>query len=173
MKNKNGIYNILTAFLLVFLQIFVVREVNLWGIGFCYVYVSILLLIPITFPKGYLLLIAFGLGLFIDQFYNTPGINAFGCVLMAYLKPYVFKNIPTQANFEESESLTPHNFGFINFIVFSFILLLIHHFVIFQLEAYSTVFIWQSLLKAFVSTLFTLSLTIILFYLIFSTKTRR
>jgi len=173
MQNKNAIYNIASAFFIVLLQIFVVRELNLWGIGFCYLYASVLLLIPITFSKGYSLLIGFLLGLFIDIFYSTPGINSFASVLLVFLKPYVFKSIPTQANFEEGDLITPHNFGLINFIVFGFILLIIHHFFIFQLEAYSSEFIWSSMFKALISTLFTLTSSIIVFYLIFSTKSRR
>ena len=173
MQNKNAIYNVIAALFLILLQIFVVRELNLWGIGFCYIYTSILLLIPITFSKGYSLLIAFFLGLFVDVFYSTPGVNASASVMLAFLKPYVFKSIPTQANFEENDLITPHNFGLINFIVFGFILLVIHHFLIFQLEAYSSEFIWASIYKSIVSSLFTLTTTVVLFYLMFSTKSRR
>lgn len=171
--NKNTLYHISAAVFLVLLQLFVVRELHLWGVGFCFIYVSILLLIPINFTKGYALIIAFFLGLFIDIFYNTPGINAFSCVLLIFLKPYLFGVLPMQTNFEEQDLITPNNIGFINFSVFGFILLIIHHFCLFQLEAYASEFIGQSLLKAFISTLFTLFTTIVLFYLIFSTKARR
>ena len=173
MQNKNAIYNVVGIAFLILLQLFVVRELNLWGVGFCYIYASVLLLIPITFSKGYSLIIAFFLGLFTDMFYSTPGVNAFACVMLVFLKPYVFKSIPTQANFEENDLITPHNFGLINFLVLGFILFIVHHFFIFQLEAYSSEFIWTSLYKAFVSALFTLRSTVILFYLMFSTKSRR
>ena len=173
MQNKNIIYNIISGLFIVLLQLFVVRELNFWGVGFCYIYASILILIPITFSKGYSLLIGFFLGLFIDIFYSTPGVNAFACVMLVFIKPYIFKGIPTQANFEDGELITPHNFGLINFIALAFILFMVHHFFIFQLEAYSSDFIWASVYKAFVSAIFTLTSTIILFYLIFSTKSRR
>ncbi len=173
MQNKNAIYNIISAIFIILLQLFVVRELNIWSVGFCYIYASVLILIPITFSKGYSMLIAFFLGLFIDMFYSTPGVNAFGSVMLIFLKHSLFKNIPTQANFEENDLITPHNFGLINFIVFGFILFFIHRVFIFQLQAYSSAFIWASIYKAFVSALFTLTSTVILFYLMFSTKSRR
>lgn len=173
MQNKNAIYNGFAVLFIILLQLFVFRLPDLWGVGFCYIYVSVLILIPINFPKTYALLIAFFLGLFVDVFYSTPGINAFASVLLVYLKPMIFKAIPTQANFEESDLITPNNVGLINFVALGFILLLVHHFFIFQIEAYDSAFIWSSLTKAFVSTLFTLTSTIIVFYLVFSSKERR
>lgn len=173
MQTKNLPYNLFIGLFLLLLQVFVVRELTLWNVGFCYLYAVIFLAIPISFPTIYALITAFFMGLFIDLFYNTMGINAFASVLLVFLKPTVLKSISTPTHFEDTDLITPHSLGLIKFVLYGAILLFAHHFALFQLQAFSSNFIGNSLFKALVSTFFTLISGVTLSYLLFSTSQRR
>jgi hypothetical protein len=79
---------------------------------------------------------AFGTGLLIDIFSNTPGLHAFSTVLIAFLRYPVF-NIFT--SIEEGANPTPsfHSFGVVPFISSIALLILIHHTALFMLEVCS------------------------------------
>ena len=78
---------------LIFLQIFVVNQMNL---GFLnpyisiVVYISFLITFPVNISKYILLLVALILGLTVDMFQNTGGIHASACVFFSLCKAFPF-----------------------------------------------------------------------------------
>lgn len=118
--------------LLVVVQIPLLHNWVLYEVAFPFPYIGVILLLPPTLQRGWLMLLAFFLGLTIDAFFNTPGIHSSASVLIAFIR---MSWLGTTTNNSSKELELPLSYlGFIRFTMFIFPLVLIHHFIIFTLE---------------------------------------
>lgn len=164
------IRNTIRFLFLVLLQVLILNHINLGGYTNPYLYIYFILLLPFATPRWILLVLAFFVGISIDLFTNTYGLNAAATVLMAFFRPFVIS-----ANSREPEtdlgiqpSLRVQGFSW--FFFYSFILVLIHHTALFYLEVFRFTEFFQTLLRVGTSTAFTMVL-IFLGELIFHSKT--
>jgi hypothetical protein len=110
-----------------------------------YIYPLFLLLLPIRIQKNLLLVIAFFLGIAVDMFYDTSGIHAAKCVFIAYSRSGVLSIIEPRGGYEANQAPTKRNFGATWFFQYVGIILFIHLFLIFILEALVLVTIYAYL----------------------------
>src|SRR5579872_3396604 len=78
--------NIIRFFVLVFLQVFLLKNVTLYNLSTPYFYILFILLLPFETPNLVLFGSSFLLGLIIDAFYDTPGLNAAACIVLAIVR---------------------------------------------------------------------------------------
>ncbi|MDH5475587.1 MAG: Rod shape-determining protein MreD [Cyclobacteriaceae bacterium] len=154
------------------LQVVIFRNVALFDVGFCFIYIAIILLLPIELDRIIVLLIAFVLGLMVDVFYNSFGIHASTAVIFAFIRYYWANTMTPQGGYDSNSSPNISTMGIQWFSTFAIPLLFIHHFALFFIEAGGFSFFWFTLFKVIISTFFTF-LVILLFQLLFLTKKRR
>jgi hypothetical protein len=127
-------------------------------------YLLFIILYPVNGNKSGLLFASFLLGLTMDFFSNSGGIHAAACLVLAYMRPSIFRfSFGLSYEYQTiklNESLTPERFSFI------LIAVVIHHFVLFILEAFQISFFLDILWRALLSTIFTTISCIIIIYLI-------
>lgn len=155
---------------LLLLQVLVFNNINLFGFINPFPYVLFIILFPVNANKNALLIASFALGLLLDVFLNSGGVHATACVILAFVRPYLFK-VSFGLSYEYqtvrlNDVLSPERFSFILFAV------IIHHFTLFVLEIFSVEFIWEVGLRTLTSTLLTLLLCILIIYLIKPNKQR-
>jgi rod shape-determining protein MreD len=121
---------------LVLLQVFILNNIQLGGYVNPYLYILFILLLPVNTPNWLLLVLGFVLGLTIDLFTHTPGMNSSATVFMAFLRPYVLEIIAPREGYEKNSSPRIKLYGFIWFLRYSIILVLAHHFVLFYIEVF-------------------------------------
>lgn len=128
--------NIVRFILLVLVQVFVLDNIQFLGYISPMIYVLFILSLPIRFPKGLLLILAFLLGLTIDVFNNTMGVHAFATVFAAFVRPAV---INMSVSSEEMANPTPsfRTFGVGNYVKYVVLIVLMHHMVLFLVESFS------------------------------------
>jgi len=144
--------------ILLYLLVFVVFQIPmlhrwvLFDVAFPFQYIGLILLLPHTLPKYTILWIAFGTGLLIDIFSNTPGIHAASSLMIAFIRLNWLLLIDDSNPDEMDLNLT--DLGFLKFSFYTLPLIFIHHFLIFLLE--NEGFRWPILLlnKIFWSSLF-------------------
>ncbi|MFM7487472.1 MAG: Rod shape-determining protein MreD, partial [Cytophagales bacterium] len=112
-----------------------------------------------------LMLIGLVLGFSIDVFYNSLGLHALSLVLMAYLRNYWLAAITPQGGYDVGVPPTLSAYGLQWFLVYTFPLIFVHHFVVFFVEAAGFHLFWYTMLKVMMSLLFTLTIALILQYL--------
>jgi rod shape-determining protein MreD len=137
---------------------------NLLGYVSPFPYILFIILYPVNGNKSALLASSFLLGIIMDLFSNSGGTHATACIILAYLRPTLFK-FAFGLSYEYqtiklNEVLTPQRFTFILLSV------VIHHFTLFLLEAFQLSFIVDTLLTVLLSTTFTIIICIIIIYLI-------
>jgi hypothetical protein len=149
------------------LQVLLVKNLNLFDTGFCFLYVSFLLLLPFELGKIQLLLLGFAVGFSVDVFYDTGGIHASACVLLALARPYVTSIIVPSGGYENSMKPWMSIMGPQWFVGYSLVLVTLHHLALFLIEAGSLEMLPFTLLKAAASIAFTETMVLIfqgLFY---------
>ena len=101
-------------------------------------------------------------GLALDYFTKTPGLHAAPCVLIAYLRPFIINILITQegteANYEEPSI---KSMGFSSYFVYVSVVTLIHHALLFLLEALQFAGILYFLGKTLLSVAISLVLILI------------
>jgi cell shape-determining protein MreD len=152
------------VFLILF-QVLILNNIQFSGYINPYFYIYFILLLPFETPRWLLLLSAFLLGLSLDAFTNTFGLNASACVLMAFARPFVISAISTGTEFMIGHSPSLKNQGMKWFAYYSIILVLVHHFALFYLEIFRFTEFFQTLLRVLLSSVFTLLIVFIAEYL--------
>ncbi len=168
--NKLIYKNIFRFLLLLLLQIYILNNIELFGYLNPYVYVLFILLLPIETPRFLLLITAFFMGLSIDYFSNTIGVNVAACVLIAYLRPGLIKTLSQKTDLDPGIKIGIRDLGFSWFFTYTVVLVLIHHLVLFYLEVFHFNEFFNTLKRSLLSALFTIVIIIISQYLLYRPK---
>lgn len=158
------IISIARFIILLIMQVVVFNRIDLFGLADPYPYILFIILYPVNGNRALLLVSSFLLGLFIDMFTNSGGVHAAASLVLAYVRPSIFKfSFGLSYEYQTiriNEKLSPERFSFI------LISVVIHHLILYLLEVFRLSFLLDSLLRMFIATLFTLTLCIIIIYLI-------
>jgi hypothetical protein len=131
------------------------------------------LLLPFEIPNVLLFLLAFILGLTIDAFYDTPGLHAASCVLLAFVR-ILFISITVQKDgFDNEPEPTLSIMGFRWFFTYALVLTLFHHFFLFNLEVFRFSELEYTLTRFILSSVFTVFLMLVSGLLFFRKKERK
>lgn len=161
------------VFLILF-QGIILNDVNLLdGMAIPYLYVVIILMLPLDTPRWLELVIGLVTGLSIDMFTNTLGIHASACVLLTYFRPLMLRAIAPRDGYEFGQRATIQDLGLSWYLKYATVLILIHHTWLFFLEVYSFSGFFTTFARIILSTLFTLFLAILGQYLISSRRSSR
>lgn len=166
------IQNLIRAVLLIALQVFVFKNIGYYNLAAPFPYVLIILLLPVRISNFLLYLIAFLTGLSVDAFYNTLGVHAAACVVMAWVR-IIFINLTLQSdNYEGLETPSASEASFRWFLIYALVLIFFHHLVLYALESFSFAHILYTFLSAIFSCIFTLVLVFLYEILLFKKKKR-
>jgi hypothetical protein len=157
--------DVVRFFVLIAIQVLLLDHVNLGGYINPNLYVFFILLLPFEIPWWLLLISAFLIGLGVDLFSNSTGLNAAASVFMAYLRPWVIRRAGAPADYEGNLKPGIADMGFRWFFMYSLILIFAHHLVLSLLDAFRFTEIGMISIRMILSTLFTLTLVIIAEYL--------
>lgn len=161
--NSTVLANASRFVLLLAAQVLIFNNFLLLGFINPYPYILFILLYPVNGNRNVLLLTAFTLGIVMDMFGNSGGVHAAACLVLAYLRPFIFKfSFGLSYEYQTvrlDDVLTRERFSFI------LIAVVLHHFTLFLLEVFRLEFFWDILLRTFASTTFTIVLVILLIYL--------
>ena len=151
--------------ILILAQVLILNSIQLSGFINPFIYVLFILTLPVKISRILLLTIAFITGLAIDFFTNTPGLHAAATVCMAFFRPYILTSIAPRDGYEVDEKPSINKLGLNWFLSYSTIMVLIHHFALFYLEVFRFEDFFATLLRVFVSAIFTLVFIILSQYL--------
>ncbi|MFH6943608.1 rod shape-determining protein MreD [Flavobacterium sp. FlaQc-50] len=162
--NSALLLNIFRFIVLLAIQVVIFNNMNFLGYISPFPYILYIILYPVNSNKSGLIISSFLLGLAMDMFCNSGGIHATASVILAYYRPYIFKfSFGLSYEYQTiklNESLTPERFSFILLSV------VLHHIILFTLEAFQFKFIWDILLRTLFSSIFTIIISVIIIYLI-------
>ena len=157
--------NILLFLGLVFLQVMIFDNLRLGLFIHPYVYVLFIMLLPFETPLWSLIVNGFFIGIVVDIFSGTPGLNAAATVLMAYLRPNVINITTRKSDIEGKIAPSVSEMGLKWFMPYMVLLLIIHNFTLFMLEAFSIHLIGLVLLGTLLSVIFSTIVIVLIIYI--------
>lgn len=163
--------NVLRAIFIVLLQVLVLKRIDFSAYQFYYVHIIvypiIILLLPIKTPNALVLLISFLIGLFVDIFYDSPGVHTSAIVFIGFIRSYVLKILEPYKGYNVDTTPTLTTMGLSWFLSYVSILMMAFMIWYFSVEAFSFVFLSDIILRTIFSFIASL---IILFLYIFITN---
>ena len=154
----------------VFLQLFVLNNIQFSGFVNPYLYVLFIMLLPFEVLGWLMLILAFVLGLVIDVASDTIGYHTIATVFMAYCRFHLLRFIAPRDGYEPGMSPTLQSLGFSWFFKYASILTLTHHVVLFWVESFRFNDLLPATLRALASSIFTLLLIFIYQFLSMRSK---
>jgi hypothetical protein len=151
---KNAVHFIV----LLILQVLVLNHVFIGAYIYPAFYVYFILILPFETRGWVLLITSFMLGLGVDFFTNSLGINAAASVFMAFFRPFIIHLLTANKEDEPSSSPGIKNKGFAWFFTYSLLLIFVHHSMLFILEVFGFSNFLQTFYRIIFSTIATLAL---------------
>lgn len=170
MNNRNAVIQIFYFLIYLGLQILLAKNMVLFDKAFCYVYIAFLLLLPFETGPLLLMIIGFFTGITVDIFYDSFGIHAAASVLIMYLRPYWKNLITPRGGYELGMEPTLKLMKFEWFTTYAIPLILIHHLMLFFIEAGGLHMFFFTITKVLFSTIFTFITIVIIQYLFYTSK---
>lgn len=139
---------------LILLQVLVLNNVHIAGYGTPFLYVYFILKFNSGTSRNALLLWGFLIGVLIDIFSNTPGMNAAATVLLAFVCPFFLRIFVPRDNLD---IIVPSisTMGVFPFFKYLLTCVFIHHLALFSVEFFSLASFTSLILSVLVSTLLT------------------
>ncbi len=166
MTSRTFFFNILRFVFLIIFQVLILNHINLGGYINPYFYIYFILLLPFSTPRWMLLLLSFVLGISIDIFTNTIGLNASACLAMAFARPFIITAISSGNESLIGDTPSLRTQGIKWFLYYSIILILIHHTALFYLEVFRFSEFFATFARVLLSGVFTLMLVLISEYIL-------
>ena len=158
--NNSVIKHIVWFVLFILLQVLIFNNIKLFGYINPYIYIAFVFYYPLKKEKGTFLFLSFLLGLCIDFFSDTGGINAAATLFIAYVRLPVLSAILRKNDFD----FLLFNIRAISFgksFLYILSLTFIHHLILFTLDYFSLNEFGSIINKTIVTTVLTVFLIFI------------
>jgi len=156
--NNNILQNILLFFGLLLLQVVILNNVLLLGYINPFLYVLFVIIYPYKKDRGLFLLFSFLLGLCIDFFLNSGGINAAATLFIAYIRLPVLKWILRKQDIDFPVfDITKQ--PFLRILSYVSILVFIHSLIVYILEYFQLTHFKTIISRTILTSIFTIILT--------------
>ena len=161
--DKYFFINLIRFVLLIFFQIILFNKINFFGFLNPFPYILFIILYPVKNNKNFLLIFSFLLGLIIDMFLDSGGIHALASLVLAFLRPNIFKftfGISYQYNtIKINDNFTSDRISFLLICVF------LHHFVLYILQLFKVGNFFSLSLELILGTILTFILSILIIHI--------
>lgn len=158
--------------LFVFIQIYILNQVLFNGYINPYFYIMLIICLPQITPKWFLIIFGFFLGLSIDLFSGSLGFHSTSCILISFLKPSIEKIIIPKNTISNEQDILMERLGFKMFSIYAFIMISIHHIILFILAHFRISSLENMLGKIFLSSIITFIIIIISQFFFFKPERR-
>lgn len=135
MLKSNAIKYIVIFVLLVLLQVLVLNRISFLGYAVPFVYIYFIIKLPVGCNRNLTTFLGFLIGVIIDLFCNTPGINAAASTFIGFIcKPSQKLFFMTDDYNGQTPSFRLLRSSFMKYAIF---LTLIHHVILVSIESFS------------------------------------
>ena len=155
--------------ILILIQVLICSHINFLGYINPYIYVLFIILFPVKNNRSLFIFLSFLLGLIVDLFLDSGGINAAASVFIAYARPIILKFSFGMVYEHQNMKFDTVDFG--AKLTYITIMTVAHHIILFCLEIFSISKIILILQKTLFSSIFTIILCVLI-TIIFSRKSK-
>ena len=151
---------ILLGFILVLAQVMVFNHICLFNVAVPMVFIYLLVRLPITLSVNWMLTIGFFLGLTVDIFSDTYGMNTLACTVEAMMrKPILRLYVPREEDLTRPEP-SMYSLGTATYLKYLLTMTLLYCSLIFLIEAFTFFNPIRLLLRIVFSTILSMALMV-------------
>lgn len=151
---------ILLGFILVLAQVMVFNHICLFNVAVPMVFIYMLVRLPITLSVNWMLTIGFFLGLTVDIFSDTYGMNTLACTVEAMMrKPILRLYVPREEDLTRPEP-SMYSLGTATYLKYLLTMTLLYCSLIFLIEAFTFFNPVRLLLRIVFSTILSMALMV-------------
>ncbi len=169
MNSKLIVINIFRWVILLFAQIFLLRNTVAFQVPAPFIYILFLIILPFKTPNFILYSIAFFTGIIIDSFYDTIGIHTAACVVLAFVR-ILFISVSLNRDSIDEPEPSLGNMGLKWFSLYALLCVLSHQIFFFFLEAFKLSEFFYTLSRALISSIISFFLILILEFIFHNKK---
>lgn len=140
---------------LVLLQVLILNNVHIMGYATPFLYIYLILKFESETSRNGLMLWAFVIGLAIDIFSDTPGMNAAATVALAFARPLLLRLFVPRDTLDNIVPST-RSMGVTSFLKYVIAAVVLHHTLLLSIEFFSPAHIGTLLLRITTSALLTI-----------------
>lgn len=141
--------------ILVLMQLLFFKNLVLFEVAFCFIYILAIIRLPGELGTGYVMLASFFIGLTVDIYYNTAGVHSSACTLIGFLRKNLLRYFFPTKGIDNEIQVSLKELGFQRYFVYVLIMVSFHHIVLFMMEAGGFSHFLNTLLKIVCSIVFT------------------
>jgi hypothetical protein len=139
---------------MVMAQVLIFGQVNLFNYAFCIVYITVILSASESNGTIANMLIAFVMGMIIDSFNYTLGVNALAAVSLAYFRLNIYSFITFQTRDEQLETnYTIGGVGMFNFSLYVLLGAVFYTSIYYFTVSWGWVYFWKNITRILFSSL--------------------
>ncbi|MDE5989161.1 MAG: rod shape-determining protein MreD [Duncaniella sp.] len=158
--SKTVLQFILLGFILVLSQVIVFNHICLFNVAVPLVFIYLLVRLPITLSVNWMLTIGFFLGLTVDIFSDTYGMNTLACTIEAMVrKPILRLYVPREEDLTRPEP-SMYSLGTATYLKYLLTMTLLYCAIIFLIEAFTFFNPVRLLLRIVFSTILSMALMV-------------
>lgn len=153
--NKSTLDLIIWTLILILAQALIFNHVCVFGIAVPFVFLYSIVKLPLSVTKDWIYTIGFVIGLILDVFSDTLGMNTLACTILAALRQPIIRLYISRDN--ELSNPTPgiRSLGIFTFTKYVLTITLLYTTLIFFIEAFSAWGFWRVILRIVTSTILT------------------
>lgn len=143
---KISIRLILLFIFLIFLQVWLLSNIHLFGVATPLLYIYFLIKLPVNMNRSAVIGLSVLMGFILDIFSGTLGLNMLVMVITGFLRYYLLKLFAPRDLFDDS---TPSfsTFGKLLFLRYAGFIVFIHILFLYSIESFSLFTPWQLALR--------------------------
>jgi rod shape-determining protein MreD len=142
---------------LILLQVLFFNNIQFSGYVNPYVYIMLILLLPVEISPWILLFISFFTGLTVDFFSGTAGMHAGATVAAGFVRPYILRYISPHDGYEPGATPSMQIYGFRWFLTYTVLIVIVHHLALFYLEVFRFADFFRTLFRVLLSSVFSVT----------------
>lgn len=144
--------------ILVLVQVLICNNILLFGIAIPFIFIYFILVLPLNTGLNLLMVLSFLLGLMVDLFSDTLGLNTMACLLLSVLKKPAFYAYVSKDDKFQTAVPSISSMGWLSYLKFILTMSAIFCFLVFGIELLSFASFGRILALASSSTIFTMLL---------------
>ncbi len=162
----NNLFKVLLLPIIIMaVQILLLNHIHMVDMAVPFIYIFILMKMPYQTPPYVLMVFGFLLGLIIDLFMNTMGLNASAATFLAFTRPFIIDIISKKDYSESNPAPNVYINGFVWSIQYCLLCAFFHETFLYTIEAFSFNNYGQTLVRILSGTVLSAILILITEYL--------
>lgn len=150
---KSVLNYIILFLVLITSQIVIFNNICLFNVAIPFLFIYLIIRLPLSLSPNIVMSISFGIGLIIDIFSDTQGMHALACTIVAFLRRGILRLYVIREDDIADGEVSIKSIGYFTYFKYLLTIVLLYCILIFCIEAFTFFNVLQLILRIICSTI--------------------